>query len=155
MVTHKMPLNRSEVGLRTILALHIMVAGSAATEEAGHGPRGTRENPHLIPRTETPLNIDGILDEAAWNGALVLELPYEVSPAENTAALHVELTDEGPWQANDEIGDEEDRLRASSYQTILFRRGQYTSELVITEGSQDGMDLLILFATHIDQEITE
>jgi hypothetical protein len=80
---------------------------------------------------------------------------YDMGAAENTAALHVELTDEGPWQANDEIGDEEDRLRASSYQTILFRRGQYTSELVITDGSQDSMDLLILFATHIDQEITE
>lgn len=44
---------------------------------------GKEKIPHRIPRTETRIKIDGILDDAAWQEALVLELKYEVQPGEN------------------------------------------------------------------------
>jgi Domain of unknown function (DUF5916)/Carbohydrate family 9 binding domain-like len=39
-----------------------------------------------IPRSSTPIRIDGVLDEEAWKGALRLDLPYEIEPGENTPA---------------------------------------------------------------------
>ena len=41
------------------------------------------ENPYSIPKTNTPIKLDGVLDEEAWGKARVLELNYEVSPREN------------------------------------------------------------------------
>jgi hypothetical protein len=46
------------------------------------GP-GTAGNPHVIPRTDTTIKVDGVLDEEAWASARVLELNYEISPREN------------------------------------------------------------------------
>lgn len=39
--------------------------------------------PHLIPKTEDQLSVDGRLDESLWKDALHLELDYEVRPGEN------------------------------------------------------------------------
>ena len=36
--------------------------------------------------TDTPLRIDGRLDEPAWRQAVVIALPYEWSPGDNTPA---------------------------------------------------------------------
>lgn len=47
---------------------------------------GTRENPYRIPRTNSPVRIDGELNEDAWKNAFVLELKYEVSPGINIEA---------------------------------------------------------------------
>jgi hypothetical protein len=44
---------------------------------------GTAGNPYVIPRTDTPIKVDGILDEEGWKNARVLELNYEISPREN------------------------------------------------------------------------
>jgi hypothetical protein len=41
---------------------------------------------YRIPRTAAPIIIDGVLDDAAWNGALGLELAHEVEPGENLPA---------------------------------------------------------------------
>lgn len=40
----------------------------------------------VVPATEGKINVDGILDEAAWRDALAMELAYEVEPGENTPA---------------------------------------------------------------------
>ncbi len=39
-----------------------------------------------VPRSTTPIAIDGRIDEPAWEGALAIELRYEVSPADNAPA---------------------------------------------------------------------
>ena len=56
------------------LAADVLVSGSGS---------GTDEDPYLVPRTECEMSIDAVLDESAWEGALVLWLPYEVQPGEN------------------------------------------------------------------------
>ncbi len=40
-------------------------------------------SPHRVPQTSSEITIDGVLDEGAWNEALILELAYEVRPGEN------------------------------------------------------------------------
>jgi hypothetical protein len=47
-----------------------------------HGS-GTKEDPYIVPKTEAEITVDAILDEGAWQNALVLELKYEVRPGEN------------------------------------------------------------------------
>jgi hypothetical protein len=44
---------------------------------------GSPGNPYVIPRTDSPIRLDGVLDEEAWASARVLELKYEISPREN------------------------------------------------------------------------
>ena len=46
---------------------------------------GTKESPYVIPKIQSPLKIDGVLDEEGWKSARVLELNYEISPRENVA----------------------------------------------------------------------
>lgn len=47
---------------------------------------GTPDAPYLIPVTQGEMRIDGVLDDAEWADALVLELKYEVQPGENVPA---------------------------------------------------------------------
>lgn len=58
------------------------VLGSGTFTNSGSG---TESDPYEIPRAESPINIDGVLEDA-WLGALKLELNYEVQPGENTPA---------------------------------------------------------------------
>ena len=44
---------------------------------------GTEEFPYEIPEITSQIQIDGVLDEPAWQEALTLELGYETSPGEN------------------------------------------------------------------------
>jgi hypothetical protein len=44
---------------------------------------GTLEDPFVVPKTDSEITLDGILDEKAWQDALMLELLYEVRPGEN------------------------------------------------------------------------
>jgi hypothetical protein len=44
---------------------------------------GTIEDPYTVPRTESEIKVDAVLNEAAWESALLLELKYEVRPGEN------------------------------------------------------------------------
>jgi hypothetical protein len=44
---------------------------------------GTVEDPFLVPKTEFEIRVDAVLDEEAWENALVLELKFEVRPGEN------------------------------------------------------------------------
>ena len=43
--------------------------------------------PQHVPRIDAKIKLDGRLDEQAWTEALVLELQYETSPAENVPAI--------------------------------------------------------------------
>lgn len=38
---------------------------------------------HAIPRAASPVKVDGVLDELAWEGAWSMDLAYEVRPGEN------------------------------------------------------------------------
>jgi hypothetical protein len=75
-------------GLLASVCLASTVAPAAKRQEdepsREEAPRS--RTTHRIPRASTPIEVDGRLDEAAWNGALVIELPYEVWPGDNTEA---------------------------------------------------------------------
>lgn len=51
-----------------------------AAQPANHVPGGR------IPQLQGDIAIDGKLDDAAWQGALVQEVAYEIQPGDNTAA---------------------------------------------------------------------
>jgi hypothetical protein len=44
---------------------------------------GTTEDPYIIPKTDSGIKVDAVLDEAVWEEALVLGHFYEVRPGEN------------------------------------------------------------------------
>ena len=44
---------------------------------------GTAVDPYIVPKTESGIKVDAVLDEEVWEEALVLELNYEVRPGEN------------------------------------------------------------------------
>jgi len=48
--------------------------------------QSTWAEPPTIPHTNEPITVDAHLDEAFWDKALVMELPYETSPGENIEA---------------------------------------------------------------------
>lgn len=50
--------------------------------QRNHGT-GTVEDSYIVPKSESEISIDAVLDEEAWKKALVLELKYEVRPGEN------------------------------------------------------------------------
>ena len=64
-----------------ILSCNFMVTVAGCMTLAGSG-----DAPHPIPRTESAVEVDGILNEPAWEAAWTIELPYEVYPADNTSA---------------------------------------------------------------------
>ena len=68
-----------------IFAALSMVAPLAARQEEGRAMGAVRP-PHAVTRAASPIKVDGNLDEAAWQGAAVIDLPFETRPAENTAA---------------------------------------------------------------------
>ncbi len=65
----------------------ILLAVTSPLVEGGIGApnegSGTPEDPYVVPRTDTSVRVDGVLDDEAWENALVLELNYEVQPGEN------------------------------------------------------------------------
>jgi hypothetical protein len=54
--------------------------------EGSHLGKGTPEDPYIVPEAVSAIAVDGVLDEEAWESALVLDLPYETWPGENTPA---------------------------------------------------------------------
>jgi len=44
---------------------------------------GTSSDPLLVPKTASGITVNAVLDEEAWQGALLVELNYEVRPGEN------------------------------------------------------------------------
>jgi len=64
----------------TILFGALILAGGLA---------GASETPDQIPRIDTRISVDGVLDEAVWEQAWSMTLDYEVRPGENTAPMAV------------------------------------------------------------------
>jgi hypothetical protein len=48
--------------------------------------QGPPPEPRAVPRIEGKIVVDGRLDEAAWQQALLLDLPFETEPGENIPA---------------------------------------------------------------------
>jgi hypothetical protein len=71
--------------LSPILVLAALVSGRAfAAPDSIPVPA---ERPHYrIPRIESPVKVDGVLDEAAWERALQIELGVEIDPGKNAPA---------------------------------------------------------------------
>ena len=61
-----------------------LVAGSCFFAVQVEAQPGTSDDPHVVPRTDLEVVVDGVIDEAAWDAALKLELRYEVTPGENS-----------------------------------------------------------------------
>jgi len=55
-------------------------ASTANAADPGYVPGGS------IPRLQGDIAIDGVLDDAAWQGALVQEIAYDIQPGDNTPA---------------------------------------------------------------------
>ncbi|MFX0198268.1 MAG: carbohydrate binding family 9 domain-containing protein, partial [Candidatus Hodarchaeota archaeon] len=72
-----------------LLAVVFSIAVSALGGEKHEGSRlgqGTPEDPYIVPEAATAIAVDGVLNEEAWESALILDLPYETWPGENTPA---------------------------------------------------------------------
>ena len=72
------------ISLAVYLAFVPLLA-PASGQDSGQGNHGsgTTEDPYVVPKTESEIRVDAVLDEEAWEKALVLELKYEVRPGEN------------------------------------------------------------------------
>jgi hypothetical protein len=87
------------------------------------------------------------------NSATVRIWIFDLGDAANAEALHDELLQEGSWEEWDGVGDAAHRRTELFSHIILFRRDNYSARLDISNSSQDAKDLVVLFATHIDQRI--
>ncbi|HUX07765.1 MAG TPA: DUF5916 domain-containing protein, partial [Acidobacteriota bacterium] len=74
------------MSLAAIAILCVSVLGIAQEGSAGGRGAGTKEDPYVVPRAASGIRVDAVIDEKAWEGALTLELRYEVSPGENVPA---------------------------------------------------------------------
>jgi hypothetical protein len=59
--------------------------GSPCARQAQPAPEPGKV-PYRVPRVEGPVKVDGVLDDAAWKKALVLDVNTEVEPGENIPA---------------------------------------------------------------------
>ncbi len=66
-----------------LLALLFGNTTFARTDDLAPAGLGTVGNPYVVPKTESEIQIDAVLDEEAWEHALLMELNYEVQPGEN------------------------------------------------------------------------
>ena len=73
---------------RSALAAAVAAAAVAAVLFAAPPPGAAKhtDGNHEVPKTTLSVRIDGVLDDAAWQNALTLQLPYETSPQENVPA---------------------------------------------------------------------
>ncbi|HEY7214423.1 MAG TPA: DUF5916 domain-containing protein [Thermoanaerobaculia bacterium] len=73
---------RCTVVLCALLALASPLAARQSQEGGAAAPRPQRPV-HKVGRADSPVVVDGVLDEAAWEHAAVVELKYETRPKEN------------------------------------------------------------------------
>ena len=66
------------------LSLFLLVFAAVGVAFAQEG--AVDKTPRPVPRIDSKINIDGSLDEEAWSGALLIELPFETQPGENVPA---------------------------------------------------------------------
>jgi hypothetical protein len=69
-----------------VIALLVAIKAAGAVSAPAQGPSPPGVSVHPIPATDTPVIVDGILDDPAWADAWRTELPYEVQPGDNADA---------------------------------------------------------------------
>lgn len=74
---------RSKLALQT---LQVLILIAILLVSFGTATIAQEKIPYQIPKTEKKVNIDGSLDDPAWQEAFSLELKYETYPGENTEA---------------------------------------------------------------------
>ena len=67
-----------------LLAMMVLGAPLAAKQAEGRAA-GPVHAPYAVTRATSAIKVDGNLDEAAWQGAAVIDIAFETRPAENTA----------------------------------------------------------------------
>jgi hypothetical protein len=67
---------QAKLALIEILALLFALQSQAQTERPSYH----------VPEVSIPVKIDGLLNESAWDSALIIELAYEIDPGENIPA---------------------------------------------------------------------
>jgi hypothetical protein len=81
--------------VRPLCAALLLLAGPLVAQVAQVAPADEPKNPaaaadqkrHFeITRATSPIKVDGVLDEEAWQSALVVDLPYEWFPGDNVPA---------------------------------------------------------------------
>ena len=70
----------------TICLVLIGLCQTLATAQEAPAADEEPTTPFQIPRVETRIDVDGVLDEPVWKRAWVMTLDYEVQPGENTPA---------------------------------------------------------------------
>ncbi len=65
------------------LIIFLCFVSVSAVGGAQKGTGAEPKTPYRIPRTDSPIAVDGVLDETAWQDARVMELRYETEPGEN------------------------------------------------------------------------
>lgn len=83
-------LNRYSSKVIVLSAACLLLAAAAAgspNPPAAPAAAGSEEKtPYMVPRVNSYIKLDGVLDEHIWKEALVLEPAYEVQPGENIPA---------------------------------------------------------------------
>ncbi len=71
---------------RSWLALLLLLSGQVAAQQPGESDQPAGEDdPMRVPATVLEIKIDGVVDEAAWQDALRVDLDVETEPGENVA----------------------------------------------------------------------
>ena len=79
-----MPVFERRTAALLIAAIFCIAMPGVSEDEDGFARHGdVQKVPYTIPSTDTPVRIDGVLDDSAWENALELELKYETSPGDN------------------------------------------------------------------------
>ena len=71
-------INRHTAAFLTAMALFLGVTNQASAQQ--------ESTPQQIPRIDSRIAVDGVLDESVWEQAWSMTLDYEVRPGENTPA---------------------------------------------------------------------
>jgi len=72
--------------LAIVAALAAVLVGAPLAAKQGEGrAAGPVRPPYAVTRATSAIKVDGNLDEAAWQGAAVIDIAFETRPAENTA----------------------------------------------------------------------
>lgn len=72
--------------LLLILTVAVGPAWAKKSDKGGNSIVNSVNSPYSVPRTEAPVKVDGMLNDEAWENALMIELKYEVEPGENVPA---------------------------------------------------------------------
>ncbi len=74
------------VSVMLFMFVHSLLSDNDSRRKIKGEGTGTAEAPYILPQAITGIKVDGKLDDVAWKNALLLELPFETWPGENTPA---------------------------------------------------------------------